>query len=299
MSLRMQFDVFGEPSVLYPFEFEVAPPGHGELLVSNRALGVNPYDWKYVAGRMSSEPPSHPVVPGNEGAGVVTAVGADVTGFAVGDEVLWNVHLGGYATDRVVPVAKVWLKPASVGFEAAASLPVAAGTAFAAIRQLGVGAGDVLLIHGASGGVGSAGVQIARSLGARVIGTASEANHDFVRELGAEPVAYGPGLAERVRAIAGVTAIVDFVGSADAAEASVELMPGLERAVTIAGKSPAHEAGFAFVQRDPGATPAAIALAAEGGLRVEIAERFALADAAKALELSKTGHVRGNIVLVP
>lgn len=299
MSTRMQFDAFGEPSVLYPFEFEAAAPGPGELLVSNRALGVNPYDWKYVSGGMSSEPPARPIVPGNEGAGVIIAVGADVTGFAVGDEVIWNVHLGGYATDRVVPVAKAWLKPASVGFEEAASLPVAAGTAFAAIRQLAVGPGDVLLIHAASGGVGSAGVQIARSLGARVIGTASAANHDFVRRLGAEPVAYGPGLAERVRAIAGVTAIADFVGSMDAAEASVDLMPGLERAVTIARNSAAQEAGFAFVQRDQGATPAAIALAAEGRLRVEIAGRFALADAAKALELSKAGHVRGKIILLP
>ena len=143
MSTRMQFDAFGEPSVLYPFEFEAAAPGPGELLVSNRALGVNPYDWKYVSGGMSSEPPARPIVPGNEGAGVIIAVGADVTGFAVGDEVIWNVHLGGYATDRVVPVAKAWLKPASVGFEEAASLPVAAGTAFAAIRQLAIGPGAI------------------------------------------------------------------------------------------------------------------------------------------------------------
>ena len=132
-----------------------------------------------------------------------------------------------------------------------------------------------------------------------MIGTASESNHEFVRGLGAEPVTYGPGLADRVRAIANVTAIVDFVGSADAAEASKDLMPGLERAVTIARNSAAQEAGFAFVQRDPGAIPAAIGLAASGGLDVEVSQRFPLTEAAKALELSKTGHVRGKIILLP
>lgn len=299
MSLCMQFDAFGEPSVLYPFEFEAPSPGPGELLVSNRALGVNPYDWKYLAGLMSAELLVPPGVPGNEGAGIVAAIGADVAGFEPGDEVIWNTVLGGYATDRVVPVAKVWRKPASIGFDEAASIPVAAGTAFKTMRQLGVGQGDVVLIHAASGGVGSAGVQTAKALGARVIGTASEANHDFVRELGAEPVTYGDGLAERVRAIATVTAIVDFVGSADAAAASLDLMPGLERAVTIARNSATHEAGFAFVQSDKGAVPAAIELAGEGKLTVEISHRFALTEAAKALETSKTGHVRGKIVLLP
>lgn len=299
MSLRMQFDAFGDPSVLYPFEFEAPAPGPGELLVSNRALGVNPYDWKYLAGLTSTEQLTPPGIPGNEGAGIVTGIGADVAGFEPGDEVIWNTMLGGYATDRVVPVARVWRKPAPLGFDEAASIPVAAGTAFKTMRQLEVGPGDVVLIHAASGGVGSAGVQIALALGARVIGTASEANHDFLRELGAEPVTYGDGLADRVRAIAEVTAIVDFVGSVDAAAASLDLMPGLERAVTIAGKSATLEAGFAYVQSDKGAIPAAIELAGDGKLTVEVSHRFALTEAAKALETSKTRHVRGKIVLLP
>jgi NADPH:quinone reductase-like Zn-dependent oxidoreductase len=292
MATRLEFSSYGEPSVLHPVEFEPGQPGADEVLVRNVALGVNPYDWKFVSG-ISGKPLVKPTVPGNEGSGVVEAVGADVTNVAVGDEVIWRTYLGGYASHRLIAASKVWAKPADIGFSEAAGLPVAGGTAWAAVHQAAVRAGDLVLVHAAAGGVGSAAVQIAVALGARVIGTASERNKDFVRSLGAEPVVYGPGLADRVRALGGATAIVDCVGSDDAIEASLSLMPGLERAISIA-----HAAGFAAVTSDPGSIPAAIALADAGKLHLEVTREFPLAEAAAALELSKTGHVRGKIVLL-
>ena len=295
---RIEFDAFGEPSVLHLVEAPILTPGEGEVLVRNVAMGVNPFDWKFVSGSTGGAAREFPLTPGNEGAGIVETVGDGVDGVAVGDEVIWQTFLGGYATHTVVVAAKVWAKPSSVAFEVGASLPVAAATAWAAVTQAGVGPGDLVLVHAASGGVGSAGVQIALALGARVIGTASEQNQEFVSSLGAEPVVYGDGLADRVRALGAVTAIVDFVGSEDAAAASLELMPGLERAITTARPSASQDAGLTHVKSDPAAVPAVIDLAASGKLVVEITERFPLADAAAALELSKSGHVRGKLVLL-
>ena len=137
-------------------------------------------------------------------------------------------------------------------------------------------------------------MQIAVGLGARVIGTASARNQDYVRSLGAEPVVYGPGLVESVRALGTVTAIVDAVGTPDAIEASKELLPGLDRAITTA-----HAEGFTAVKSDAAAVPSVLALAAQGSLRLEVTRTFPLDAAAEALELSKTGHVRGKIVLLP
>jgi NADPH:quinone reductase-like Zn-dependent oxidoreductase len=291
---RIEFDHYGDPSVLRAMSFEPEAPGPTEVLVRNEAIGVNPFDHKFIAGTTGGKPIEAPVVPGNEGAGVVEAVGSDVTQFAVGDAVVWRGYLGGFATHTVVAASKVYAKPAALSFAEAAALPVAAGTAWAAVNQAGVGPDDVLLVHAASGGVGSAAVQIAVALGARVIGTASTRNQDYVRQLGAEPVVYGPGLVEAVRALGQVTAIVDAVGTVDAVEASKRLLPGLARAISTAGAE-----GFTAVKSDAAAVPSVLALAAQGLLRSEITRSFELGAAAEALELSKTGHVRGKIVLLP
>ncbi len=293
MATRVEFDHYGDPSVLRAVEFEPASPGPGEVLVANRALGVNPFDWKFVAGSTGGKPIEKPVVPGNEGAGVVAAVGSDVTAIAVGDEVIWRTYLGGYASHRLIEASKVWAKPASIDFAEAAGIPVAGGTAWAAVNQAGVGPGDTVLVHAASGGVGSAAVQIAVALGATVIGTASEKNQDFVRSLGATPVVYGPGLADRVRALGEVTAIIDCVGSDEAIAVSRELRPALERAITTT-----HAPGLTAVASDSASIPAAIDLAAAGTLHLEVTRTHELADAAAALTESKTGHVRGKIVLL-
>jgi NADPH:quinone reductase-like Zn-dependent oxidoreductase len=299
MAIRMELDAFGGPEVLHPVEFEVPEPGEGEVLVRNVALGVNPFDWKFVSGLTTGgKPVEFPKVPGNEGAGIVEAVGAGVTEFAVGDEVIWSSYLGGFATHRLMPVARVYAKPSDIGFPEAAVLPVGGATAWSAITQIKAHEGDLVLIHAASGGVGSAGVQIALSLGARVIGTASNDNQDYVRSLGAEPVVYGEGLVERVRAMGSVTAIADFIGNKDAVAATVALLPDLSRSVTTARTPDSEAAGIPSVVADPASKPAAIALAAAGKLTPEITRTFPLAEAADALALSRSGHVRGKIVLL-
>ena len=296
MAQRIEIDAFGGPEQLVLREFDPAPPKDGELLVRQVAIGVNPFDWKFVAGSTVREAPAFPVVPGMEGAGVVEAVGAGV-GFAVGDEVITRQYLGGYATHRVVKAVNTWPKPASIGWEQASAISLAGATAWAALTAAGVGTGDTVLVHNASGGVGSAAVQIARHLGARVIGTASPRNHDYLRSLGAEPVAYGDGLESRVRALGEVTASVDFVGDAGAVAATTALLADMSRASTAQGSEESDAAGIIRLKATPDDSARAIDLAAEGGLSVEVTSSFPLANAAEALALSRDGHVRGKIVL--
>lgn len=298
MATRVEFDHYGDPSVLRVVEFEPGAPGPGELLVRNRAIGVNPFDHKFIAGLPGAKPLEGPTVPGNEAAGTIEAVGEGVTEFHVGDAVVWRGYLGAYATHSIVAVTKAHPKPPELTFEHSAVLPVAAGTAWAAVHQAAVQADDVVLVHAASGGVGSAAVQIAVALGARVIGTASTRNQDYVRQLGAEPVVYGEGLLETLteltKSFGDITAIIDAVGSAEAVEVSRTLLPGLPRAI-----STARGEGFAPVRAEEAAVPSVLALAAQGSLRLDIDRTFDLVDAAEALELSRDGHVRGKLVLLP
>ncbi len=299
MSKRMEFDAFGGPEVLHLVSFDPGAPGEGEVLIANRALGVNPFDWKFVSGDTSAGKEVHfPLSPGNEGAGVVSAVGPGVD-FSVGDEVIWRKFGNGYATDRVLAAKDVWAKPSSISFEEAAGIPVAGGTAYSAVTQAGVGAGDTVLVHAASGGVGSAAVQIARSLGARVIGTGSAENAEYMLSLGAESVVYGDGLVERVRALGTITAAVDFAGNPESVAATVELLPDLTRAVTSARSDESEKAGIAPVKGTSESVPAAIALAGSGKLIVNVSHTFPLERAGEAQALSRTGHVRGKIVLLP
>lgn len=304
MSTNVYFEQYGDPQVL-KFGLEHMPdPGPGQVRVEFRAIGVNPMDWKLVAGHLSKVAPLDlPGVPGNEAAGVVTAVGPAFEGFAVGDEVIWNGFTGGYRMEAVVPADQLTPLPAGVDFEQAACIPVAGGTAYSALKQLGVGEGDTVLVHGAAGGVGSAAVQIAQAFGARVIGTASEANQDYLRELGAEAVTYGPGLVERVRSAAedagAVTAVLDAVGTEESVAATVELLPDRGRAVITSPGRQSQEAGIAAVQQREGRIMEAATLAAEGLLTFTIAHRLPLLEAADALELSRSGHGHGKIVLLP
>lgn len=304
MSTRIYFEEYGGPGVLKVGPEELAEPGAGQVLVEFRAAGVNPTDWKLVAGYLRKMAPLElPEVPGSEAAGVVTAVGPAFEGFAIGDEVIWNGFTGGYRTEALVSADQLTPLPAGVDFEQAACLPVAGGTAYSALKQLGVGDGDTLLIHAAAGGVGSAAVQIAQAFGARVIGTASEANQEYLRELGAGAVTYGPGLAERVRALAeeagDVTAVFDAVGNEESVAATVELLRDRSRAViTVPGRH-SEEAGIAAVKQLEGRIEDVATLAAEGLITFTIAQRFPLIEAADALELSRTGHGCGKIVLLP
>ncbi|MGM9472930.1 NADP-dependent oxidoreductase [Pseudarthrobacter sp. YS3] len=304
MSTRIYFTEYGEPAVLQVGPEELAPPGPGQVKVEFRAVGVNPFDWTLVAGVLkNSAPLEFPAVPGSEAAGVVTEVGPAFEGFAIGDEVIWNGFTGGYRTEALVSAEQLTPVPVGVSLEQAACIPVAGGTAYSALRQAKVGPDDVVLIHAAAGGVGSAAVQIAQAFGASVIGTASENNQDYLRELGAFPVTYGPGLAERVRSVAEevgpVTAVLDAVGTEESVAATIELLPDRGRAViTVPGRH-SRDAGIAKVRLEDGRVWEAATLAAEGLLTFTISQRFPLIEAADALEASRTGHVRGKIVLLP
>ncbi|GAA1733718.1 NADP-dependent oxidoreductase [Microbacterium paludicola] len=238
--------------------------GPGSVLIEVRAAGVNPVDWKLMAGGLDAMMDAiFPVIPGWDVAGVVVALGPDVPEFEVGDEVIAyarkDVVQGGTFAERVaVPAAAVAPKPRTLNWEQAGGLPLAGGTALRTLDRLGVVEGDTVLIHAAAGGVGSIAVQIAVARGARVIGTASPANHEFLRGLGAEPVEYGEGLAERVRALApeGVDAVADFVGGQLETTLAVLREGGRHASVAEAGVAE-HGGSWVWVRPD-GAAMAAL-----------------------------------------
>ncbi|WP_350348833.1 NADP-dependent oxidoreductase [Agromyces sp. G08B096] len=314
MPFAIQYDRFGGPEVLELREIPYSTPGPGQVVVEVRAAGVNPIDWKLRAAiRPSGELHGWRGV-GTDAAGVVTAVASDVDEVAPGDEVIVSDAKGAYATELVVGAGHVARKPAGLPWEQAAAIPIPAGTAYQVLRSLGVGKGDTLLWHAGSGSVGQFAIQFARAAGAEVFATASERNHDRLRELGAIPVTYGEGLADRVRAAApgGITVAVDAAGTDEAIAVSKELVADHDRIGTIVQGAKAAELGIrAWSGGNPvpltaeelalraEAVPYAAELAARGELDIEIAHRYPLAEAAEAHRQSETGHVRGKIVLLP
>lgn len=301
---------YGGPEVLAIQDIELPAPADDQVLVDVCAAGANPVDYKLYSGGMGDDPAALPMPMGMEVAGVVAAAGSGARGYtgalAVGDEVIATNVRGGYAEQVLVAGSDVGHKPANVSFEQAAGLILVGGTAWHLLTKTDVGTGETVLIHGASGGVGLMAVQLAIARGARVIGTASIARHDQLREYGAHPVAYGPGLADRVRAIAAVDAALDLVGTDEALDTSVELVADRGRIATIAGFGRAGELGIAALTGADGgqairdaARPELIKLAAEGRLEVTVDRVFALAEAAEAHRYLQTGHARGKVVLVP
>ncbi|MFD0442209.1 NADP-dependent oxidoreductase [Streptomyces indonesiensis] len=297
------YEEYGGPEVLRLKEIEEPHPGPGQVRLKVMAAAVNPLDYKIRSGWMPQMgPASFPAIPGGEAAGVVDEVGAGVTDVAVGDEVLGWTDTGAYAPYALA--TDVAHKPAGLDWETAAALPVATETSARVLDLLGLKEGETLLLHGAAGAVGGVGVQLAVARGATVIGTASPANHDYLRSLGAIPVAYGEGLADRVRAVApkGVDAVYD-AASQGALPVSIELRGGTtDRVVTIADPA-AVDLGVTFSAGGGSRSMEAIAdyarLAAEGRLRVPVVRSFPLADAAEAHVQSETGHSRGKLILRP
>jgi NADPH:quinone reductase-like Zn-dependent oxidoreductase len=295
------FTEYGEPEVLHPVELDVPEPEPGQVRLAVRAASVNPWDWKVRSGATRSfAPVTFPHVPGIDVAGVVDAVGPGVTGLAVGDEVFGKATGGSYAEVALAKAGAVTTKPAGLSWELAAALPTVASTARHALQELRVTSGETLLVDGATGGVGTLVVQFARRLGNTVLGTAGPANQDHLRELGAVPLVYGDGLAERVRAAApqGVDAALDVAGKG-ALPVLVELAGG--RVVTLADPK-AGELGVTFLGGEVDDLPAVLAqagaLAATGALTLPIAQVFPLAEAAAAHRASESGHTRGKLVLV-
>ncbi|MET9257344.1 NADP-dependent oxidoreductase [Streptomyces sp. NPDC003717] len=296
---------YGGPEVLEYGEVPAPRVGPDSVLVEVRAAGVNPVDWKCREGHLDALlQPVFPVVPGWDVSGVVVEPGAAVTEFAAGDEVIGYVRedflsRGTFAQYVAAPVRTLARKPRNLSFAEAAGLPLTGLTAFQVLRALGVARGETLLVHAAAGGVGSVAVQLGRHLGARVIGTASERNHDYVRSLGGEPVSYGEGLAERVRGLApeGVAAVFDTIGG-DTLRLSADLLATDGRLASIADPSVVEYGGrYCFVRPDAADLLRLTELAEQDVVGVHLSETLPLERAAEAHRLSQEGRTRGKIVV--
>lgn len=296
------FTEYGGPETQDVLDLPEPAPGPSELLVAVHAAGVNPLDVMIRGGMLSEVMPLElPAVLGREVAGVVQLIGQDVDGFAVGDEVLGSVApgSGAFAEHALVTASGAVKKPPQVSFTDAATLPVAAATAYDAVRQLGLREGQTLLVTGVGGGVGVVAAQLARDAGVMVVGTASESKRALVESMDATLVVYGDGVADRVRQILpdGVDAILDLVGG-DALRAVAELA-GPGRIVTTADPGTAAELGGAYVDH-PGTaeTLAAVAaLVADGKLDPHVGDVLPLDEAGAAIAAVEAGHSRGKVVI--
>jgi NADPH:quinone reductase-like Zn-dependent oxidoreductase len=302
---------FGGPEVLQLIDGPAVEPGPGNVVIDVRAAGVNPIDWKSYAVGPHTDPSRLPLRLGYEVAGVVSAVGPSVRWLSEGDEVIaWRVT-GGYA-DRLEVAEQVTVRrPSELGWAAASGLMLTGSTAVHTLTATNVHTGDVVLVHGGSGGVGRMVVQLAELRGAAVVATASPHAHDDLRALGAIPVEYGPGLAERVRAVAPspVTVAIDTVGTDEALDVSVELVADRSRIASIAGFSRGPSLGIQLLGGGPGADPGTgvreaaraqlVELAADGVLDVRVARTYPLEHAADAHREGRGSHPGGKLVLLP
>ncbi|MFV8183020.1 NADP-dependent oxidoreductase [Streptomyces sp. AF1B] len=292
----------GGPEVDALIEVERPVPGAGQVLVAVRAAGVNPVDWKLRNGFRrpgDTGERAFPAYLGSEVSGVVEAVGGGVEGFAAGDEVFGQPVVGGYSEYALLPVGFTAHKPAAVSFTDAATLPVAGATAYDGIHQLDLPAGATVLVTGAGGGVGVAAVQIARTLGLRVVGVASEAKKDLIESLGAVHVPSGEGWTARVPE--GVDGVYDLVGGTVVTEAATLLADRTKLVTAAASPDEVRALGGARVARVR--TPERLAevadLVATGGLDPQVTRTFPLDRAGEALRTVEDGHARGKIVIVP
>src|SRR3954469_17405537 len=293
------FDKYGDPDVLHVGDVAEPHAGPGQVRIAVRAASVNPIDWKLRSGALAEVMPVDlPKAIGHDGSGVVDEVGEGADA-AEGDAVFgFGV---GFTTAEYAVLDDFARKPEGLPFEEAAGFPVAVETAVRSLELSGLEPGQTVLVNGAAGGVGTATVQIARARGARVIGTASERNHDFLRELGAEPTTYGEGMVERVRELGGADIAVDTAG-AGAIPALVEITGSPDRVITIADYS-APQYGVRVTGGQDGRYAQALVEAAklweDGKLSLPVAQAFPFAEAAEAHRLSEGGHVRGKLVLIP
>lgn len=278
-------------------------PGPSELLIAVKAAGVNPIDVKLRSGAYHAfMPVDLPSVMGQEAAGVVEEVGKDVEGFSVGDEVFGSTApgSGGFAEYTLLTAADTAKKPVHVSFTDAAALPVAAVTAFAGVRQLGLTEGQTLLILGIGGGVGVAAAQIARDQGLNVIGTGSEGKRDLAESLGATMFDYSAGnVAEQVRSILpdGVDGVLDTVGG-DALRQAADLVSDKSKLVSAADPQAAGELGGDTVTRERGGMLAEVGrLVSDGKLNPHAADVVPFEKAADAVAGIESGHSRGKVVL--
>ncbi|MFL6119008.1 NADP-dependent oxidoreductase [Actinophytocola sp.] len=309
----VQFTEYGPPSVVHVAEVEEPHAGPGQIRIAVRASGISAGEVHVRSGVWRDVlPTTFPCRTGVDAAGVVDEVGEGVTGVAVGDEVFGMTDLATRSANADHAVLAVWApKPAAWSWAEAGAITGGAETSTRVLDLLGVGDGDTVLVQGAAGATGTIAVQFAAARGATVIGTGSAHNHDFLRSLGVVPTTYGPGLVDRVRALApnGVDAVFDCARGALPDLIAIAGDP--KHVVTIAdfaaaehGVHLSHTAGGDDTPvggRDPMALHGlgvAIELAGQGRLRIPIAAAFPLADVAAAHELSESPHAPGRIVLV-
>jgi len=296
----MQGVQVGEGGTLAVRELPVPKPGAGEVLIKVRAAGVNPVDWK-AAGTRTGQ------VPGTDVSGVIDTLGDGVSGWKVGEQVLgFARQSGSYAEYAVIPVSSLARKPKALSFEEAAGVPIAAETAYRALHEAGgIKSGQTVLIHGAAGGVGSAAVQIAKAAGARVIGTASANNLEFLKSIGADQVI--DYTAQKFEDVGKNVDLVLNTANAETTARSIAIVREGGVLVTIVGTTDAAACAAAKIRctrpdRTTGASNAEMLarvgeLADAGKFRVHVDGVYPMADAAKAWEKSREGHTRGKLII--
>ena len=304
MPKAVRFDDYGGIDVLRIEDVPRPVPGEGQVLVQVKAAGINPGEDKIRQGLLHERwPATFPSGQGSDLAGVVAQAGPGVTGFSAGDEVLgWTDNRASQAEFVLAEAANLTVKPARVLWEAAGALFVAGTTAYAAVRAVALSPGDTVVVAGASGGVGSIAVQLARRAGATVVGLASEPHHAWLAAHGVIPVSYGDGVAERIRQAASrVDAFIDTVGGDYVRMAVEDLRVVPSRVDTIANFGAVEKYGVKGEGSAFAASTAVLAelagLIAAGELEVPITATFPLAEVQDAYRRLDQGHVLGKIVL--
>jgi len=301
----VRFARYGGPEVLEVVDVPEPSPGPGQVLVQVKAAGINPGEAKIRDGLLHARfPATFPSGEGSDLAGIVMSTGPGVTGIAVGDEVIgFTDDRASHAEFALVEAAHLTPKPSAVPWDVAGALHVAGTTAYAAVRAVGLASGDTVVVAGATGGVGSITVQLATLAGATVVGLASPARRDWLAGHGVIPVAYGDGVADRIRqAAARVDAFIDTFG-ADYVQLALDLGVALERIDTIVNFGAVAEFGVKAEGNAAGASAEVLAelagLIAAGRLEVPIAATYPLAQVRQAYERLAQGQVLGKIVLLP
>ena len=306
MGRAVRFDHYGDVDVLYVADVEMPEPATGEVVVEVRAAGINPGEMAIRSGAMhGSLPATFPSGEGSDLAGVVIAVGPEVGTFAVGDQVAgWSERRSSHAEYVAVPTDQLIHKPAELSWEVAGSLYVVGVTAYAAVRAVAAGPGDVVVVSAAAGGVGAVVVQLLRTKGATVLGIASPANDEWLTAHGVTPIAYGDGLADRLRAAApsGVDAFIDLFGP-EYLDLAVELGIAPDRINTIISFARAAELGTkaegSMTATDTTVLQEMADLVASGQIEIPIAGRYPLERVRDAFVELQDRHTRGKIVLIP
>jgi NADPH2:quinone reductase len=306
MPRAVRFDHYGGIDVLYLADVPMPAAEAGQVVVQVKAAAINPGEASIREGYLDAQYPStFPSGEGSDLAGVVTAVGDGVTAFSAGDEVLgWSWDRSSHADYVAVPAGQLIARPAGLAWPVAGAMYVVGVTAYAAVRAVSVQPGDTVAVSAAAGGVGAVTVQLLATKGAKVIGIASPANHAWLTGLGVTPVAYGDGLADRLRAAApdGIDAFIDLFGP-EYVKLAVELGIPRDRIETIIAYAAAREYGTQAAGSSDATTTDVLAemtgLVASGQIEIPIAATYPLDQVQQAFTELARRHTRGKIVLIP